>query len=101
MLHGPIRSVRPRASPAAGPQHAIGIKDRETRFTLDDGLQDHTGLDLSMTETAVLIRQEGQRVWRETCVTDPGAMSALIRKRALAAKRVFKKGRSQYGFFTR
>lgn len=41
-----------------------------------------------MKETAVAIRQDGQRVWPEKCVTDPGAISALIRKRALGAKRV-------------
>jgi transposase len=51
-------------------------------------MEDYIGLDVSMKETAVSIRRGGQRVWRGTCVTDPTAIAALIRKRAPAVKRV-------------
>ena len=51
-------------------------------------MEEYIGLDVSMKETVVAIRKGGQRIWRGKCVTDPGAISALIRKRAPAAKRV-------------
>lgn len=51
-------------------------------------MEDYIGLDVSMKETAVSIRREGQRVWRGKCVTDPATITAIIRKRAPAAKRV-------------
>jgi transposase len=51
-------------------------------------MEDYIGLDVSMKETAVSIRREGQRIWRGKCVTDPATITALIRKRAPAAKRV-------------
>jgi len=51
-------------------------------------MEDYIGLDVSMKETAVSIRREGQRVWRGKCVTDPATIATLIRKRAPAAKRV-------------
>ena len=51
-------------------------------------MEDYIGLDVSMKETAVSICREGQRVWRGKCVTDPATITALIRKRAPAAKRV-------------
>lgn len=51
-------------------------------------MEDYIGLDVSMKETVVSIRREGQRVWRGRCVTDPATITALIRKRAPAAKRV-------------
>lgn len=51
-------------------------------------MEDYIGLDVSMKETAVSIRRRGQRVWRGKCVTDPTAITALIRKRAPAVKRV-------------
>jgi hypothetical protein len=34
-------------------------------------MDDYIGLDVSMKETAVSIRQGGQRVWRGKCPSDP------------------------------
>lgn len=51
-------------------------------------MEEYIGLDVSMKETAVSIRRDGQRVWRGKCVTDPAAIAALLRKRAPAARRV-------------
>lgn len=51
-------------------------------------MEEYIGLDVSMKETAIAIRRDGQRVWRGKSVTDPGAIAALIRKRAPVAKRV-------------
>ena len=51
-------------------------------------MEEYIGLDVSMKETAVSIRRDGQRVWRGKCITDPAAIAALIRKRAPAARRV-------------
>ncbi|MFD2238450.1 IS110 family transposase [Aureimonas populi] len=46
------------------------------------------GLDVSMNETAVSIRQDGKRVWRGKCPSEPRLVAALIRKRAPHAERV-------------
>ena len=51
-------------------------------------MEDYIGLDVSMKETAVSIRRDGERIWRGKCVTDPTAIAALIRERAPTAKRV-------------
>ena len=49
---------------------------------------DYIGLDVSLKETAVPIRRGGKRVWRGKCLSDPAAITALIRKHAPAAERV-------------
>jgi transposase len=51
-------------------------------------MDDYIGLDVSMKETAVSIRQEGKRVWRGKCPSDPKLIADLIRKRAPSVKRV-------------
>lgn len=51
-------------------------------------MQQYIGLDVSMKETAVSIRQDGERVWRGKCASDPRLLAALIRKRAPHAERV-------------
>lgn len=51
-------------------------------------MEEYIGLDVSMKETAVSIRRDGQRVWRGKCVTDPATIALLIRKRAPSARRV-------------
>ena len=48
----------------------------------------YIGLDVSMKETAVSIRQDGNRVWRGKCASDPKLLAALIRRRAPNAVRV-------------
>jgi aerobic C4-dicarboxylate transport protein len=49
-------------------------------------MDDDIGLDVSMKETAVSIRRDGQRVWRGKCSSDPKLIADLIRKRAPSAK---------------
>ncbi|RZF58281.1 IS110 family transposase [Sphingomonas populi] len=51
-------------------------------------MEQYIGLDVSMKETAVSIRQGGKRIWRGKCASDPQLLSAMIRKRAPEAKRV-------------
>jgi transposase len=48
----------------------------------------YIGLDVSMKETAISIRQDGQRIWRGKCASDPQLLAAVIRKRAPHAQRV-------------
>ncbi|MCT7378367.1 IS110 family transposase [Chelativorans salis] len=51
-------------------------------------MEEYIGLDVSMKETAVSIRREGERIWRGKCASNPTIIAELIRKRAPAAKRV-------------
>src|SRR5215203_5314302 len=51
-------------------------------------MDNYIGLDVSMKETAVSIRRDGQRVWRGKCPSDPKLIADLIRKRAPSVKRV-------------
>ena len=49
---------------------------------------EYIGFDVSLKETAVSIRRGGKRVWRGKCLSEPAAITALIRKHAPAAERV-------------
>ena len=49
---------------------------------------EYIGLDVSMKETAVSIRREGERIWRGKCASDPKLIAELIRKRAPAVERI-------------
>ncbi|GLK45547.1 hypothetical protein GCM10017612_34670 [Novosphingobium resinovorum] len=49
---------------------------------------EYIGLDVSLKETAVSIRRDGQRIWRSKCVSDPQALAGLIRKHAADAEKV-------------
>jgi len=51
-------------------------------------MKDYIGLDVSMKETAVSIRRNGERVWRGKCVSDPAVIAQLVRKRAPAVDRI-------------
>lgn len=51
-------------------------------------MTEYIGLDVSMKETAVSIRREGERIWRGKCASDPNIIAELVRKRAPAAKRI-------------
>lgn len=51
-------------------------------------MMEYIGLDVSMKETAVSIRRNGERVWRGKCASDPKLIAELIRKRAPAAERI-------------
>ena len=51
-------------------------------------MEQYIGLDVSMKETAISIRQDGKRIWRGKCASDPQLLAAVIRKRAPYAQRV-------------
>jgi len=51
-------------------------------------MKQYIGLDVSMKETAISIRQDGKRIWRGKCASDPQLLAAVIRKRAPHAQRV-------------
>jgi transposase len=46
------------------------------------------GLDVSLKETAISVRRDGQRIWRGKCPSDPSHLASVIRKNAPAAERV-------------
>lgn len=51
-------------------------------------MEQYIGLDVSMKETAISIRQDGKRIWRGKCASDPQQLAEVIRKRAPQAQRV-------------
>ena len=51
-------------------------------------MEQYIGLDVSLKDTAISIRQSGSRVWRGKCASDPALLADIIRKRAPQAKRV-------------
>ncbi len=51
-------------------------------------MQQYIGLDVSMKETAISIRQDGKRIWRGKCASDPQLLAAVIHKRAPHVRRV-------------
>lgn len=51
-------------------------------------MKQYIGLDVSMKETAISIRQDGKRIWRGKCASDPQLLAAVIRKRSPQAQRV-------------
>ena len=51
-------------------------------------MDEYIGLDVSLKETAISVRRDGERVWRGKCPSDPRLLAEVIRKRAPRAKRV-------------
>ncbi|PSO10473.1 IS110 family transposase, partial [Sphingobium sp. AEW4] len=51
-------------------------------------MDQHIGLDVSLKDTSVSVRQDGKRIWRGKCASDPKLLAEVIRKRAPNAKRV-------------
>lgn len=51
-------------------------------------MAEYIGLDISMKETAVSIRRDGERIWRGKCASDPKLIADLVRKRAPSVKRI-------------
>ena len=63
-------------------------------------MEQFIGLDVSLKETAISIRQNGARVWRGKCPSDPVAIAVILRDRAPNAKRVvFETGPLSIWFF--
>jgi len=48
----------------------------------------HIGLDVSLKDTSISVRQDGKRIWRGKCPSDPKLLAEVIRKRAPNAERV-------------
>ncbi|WP_435655293.1 IS110 family transposase [Brucella pituitosa] len=46
------------------------------------------GLDVSLKDTFISVREEGRRVWRGKCASEPKLIADVIRKRAVNAERV-------------
>ncbi len=51
-------------------------------------MTEYIGLNVSMKETSVSIRREGERIWRGKCAFDSNIIAEFVRKRAPAAKRI-------------
>lgn len=51
-------------------------------------MDQYIGLDVSLKDTAISIREDGKRTWRGKCASDPKIVSQVIRKHAPRAKRV-------------
>jgi transposase len=49
---------------------------------------EYIGLDVSLKETAISVRRDGKRIWRDKCPSDPTLIAEVLRKRAPAAQRV-------------
>jgi transposase len=48
----------------------------------------YIGLDVSLKDTAISIREDGKRIWRGKCSSDPKLLAQMIRKHAPHTKRV-------------
>ena len=51
-------------------------------------MEQYIGLDVSLKDTSISVRQDGKRIWRGKCASDPKLLAEVIRKRAPQAKRV-------------
>jgi len=48
----------------------------------------HIGLDVSLKDTAIAIRQGGRRIWRGKCPSDPKTLARTIRKHTPEPQRI-------------
>ena len=80
-------------------KNGLTILDRaqhQMRTTVDQ----YIGLDVSLKDTSISVRQDGKRVWRGKCASDPKLLAEVIRKRAPTAKRlVFETGPLSVWFY--
>jgi error-prone DNA polymerase len=51
-------------------------------------VEQYIGLDVSLKETAISVRQGGTRIWRGKCASDPRLLAEIIRKQAPHVERV-------------
>jgi error-prone DNA polymerase len=64
-------------------------------------MEQYVGLDVSLKDTAISIRQDGERIWRGKCPSDPQILAQVIRKHAPHASRVVsRQGHWQLGSIT-
>ena len=51
-------------------------------------MDQYIGLDVSLKDTSISVRQDGKRIWRGKCPSGPKLLAETIRQRAPQAKRV-------------
>ena len=51
-------------------------------------MNQYIGLDVSLKDTAISIREDGKRIWRGKCPSDPNLLAQMLRKKAPRAQRV-------------
>ena len=51
-------------------------------------MEQFIGLDVSLKDTFISVREGGHRIWRGKCPSDPKLIAEVIRKRAPHAERV-------------
>ncbi|APG93407.1 transposase (plasmid) [Sinorhizobium americanum] len=51
-------------------------------------MNQYIGLDIYLKDTAISIRQDGKRIWRGKCPSDPELLARIIRMHAPHARRV-------------
>ncbi len=51
-------------------------------------MDQYIGLDGSLKDTAISIREDGKRIWRGKCPSDSKVLAQMIRKHAPHARRV-------------
>ena len=51
-------------------------------------MEQYIGLDVSLKDTSISVREEGKRIWRGKCPSDPKLLAEVIRERAPRVKRV-------------
>lgn len=51
-------------------------------------MKQYIGFDVSLKDTAISIRQDGNRIWRGKCASDPQILAQIVRKHAPHAERV-------------
>ena len=51
-------------------------------------MKQYIGLDVSLKDTAISVREDGKRIWRGKCPSDPRLIAEVIRERAPKAQKV-------------
>jgi transposase len=51
-------------------------------------MEQYIGLDVSLKETAISVRQNGKRIWRGKCPSDPKLLADVLRKHTPNPKRI-------------
>jgi len=49
---------------------------------------EYIDLDLSLKDTAICVRRDGERVWRGKCASDPAVIAGVLRKHAPEVQRI-------------
>lgn len=67
---------------------------------MEDSMNQYIGLAISIKETRISFRQDGKRIWRGKCASDPQLLAAVIHKRAPHVQRlVFETGPLSVWFY--